>query len=453
MMPNDPSIVVIGAGSQSFSIATLHQILKAPELQKATLNLVDINESQLNIVNALANRIKDTYDSKIEIISVTERNKVLFDADFVILSVAVDRMATWRMDEKIAKEYGIWHYAENGGPGAFGHTARNITTILPIINDIQDDAKEAWIINFTNPLTRIHYAVNNYSKLRCISFCHQYWHGYNILGQLLRSDLEKQGYFIQNEDYSDIRDVALKEYDILAAGLNHFTWMLEIRRKSTYEDLYPLVSSFSKILPLSFERLSLDVFRVFGLFPVPGETHLSEYLPYTTSKDKWDKYNLYFFNKELAQKDRQRNSQKISEIISGKISVDNLTSDESERLATIISKIHSNANSYEPSINTENKGSIKNLPKDAVVEIPCVINRQGASGVRIGDLPEAIAALCRRQISIAKLITKGSVEGSRDHIIQAFALDPLVNDLTKAEKLVEAYIQNYIKDLPQFGRR
>ncbi len=205
-MSNDPKIVVIGAGSQSFSLATLHQILKAPELQKATLNLVDITESQLNIVNALANKIKDNFDSTVEIISETDRNKVLFDADFVILSVAVDRMATWRMDEKIAQQYGIWHYAENGGPGAFGYTARNLTTILPVINDIQDHAKEAWIINFTNPLPRIHYAVNNYSKLKCISFCHQYWHGYNILGQILRSDLEKQGYSIQNEDYIEIRE-------------------------------------------------------------------------------------------------------------------------------------------------------------------------------------------------------------------------------------------------------
>lgn len=74
-MSNDPRIVVIGAGSQSFSIATLHQILQAPELQKVPLNLVDINKSQLNIVKSLANRIKDVYDSTVEIISETERNK------------------------------------------------------------------------------------------------------------------------------------------------------------------------------------------------------------------------------------------------------------------------------------------------------------------------------------------------------------------------------------------
>ncbi|MFX0207132.1 MAG: hypothetical protein ACFFDT_14175 [Candidatus Hodarchaeota archaeon] len=447
-MANEPKIVVIGAGSTNFCSVTLKDILGEAKLQNATLCMVDTDESNLNLVSSLAKVIKNRYQSKIELSADINRRKVLEDADFVILSIGVDREQTWQTDFEIAKKFGIWHYAENGGPGAFGHTARNLAVIMPILNDIHDSASDAWLINFTNPLSRIHYAAKDYANVNCLSFCHQYWYGFYILGRILTEDLGISKH--QNLEYLDYRNIALNEYNVLAAGLNHFTWMLEVRRKSNGEDLYPLIRQKIEKLPPTYEALTKHVFKIFNLLPVPGETHLSEYLPYTTRKENWEKYNLYPFNFEENRQNKVKNWQNIKKIIEGKLQVEILKPDPAERIANLITEIYTDASFIEPALNIENNGAITNLPTDAVVEVPCLVNKKGGLGVCVGKLPEAIASLCNKEISIAKLITKASVEGDREAGIQAFALDPMVNDLNLAEKLFCEYLKTFKDVLPQF---
>jgi alpha-galactosidase len=449
-VPNDPKIVVIGAGSAAFSLVALGDFLRQPEFNNGTLCMVDIDEERLELVTRLAKGMKKYYRSTIELIASKDRKRILQDADFVILIIGVNRDDTWKQDFELGKKFGIYHYAENGGPGSFGHTSRNISVLMPILQDIEDLAPKSWIINFTNPLPRIHYAITKFTKLKCISFCHQFWHGHYILGQIMRPDLEKRYQLRKTNDYIEIRDASLQEYDITAAGLNHFTWMLDIRRNHTFEDIYPILRQNSKNIPAEFEKLTLHMFKVFEFLPVPGETHLSEYLPYTHSKHNWEKYNLYNFNFEENKQGKIKNTQKIRDIILGKLSYEILKSNPSERLVNIVQEIHTNAKKYEPALNIENNGIISNIPDDAIVEVPCVVTRKGASGISIGKLPEAIAAICNREVTIAKLITNGSVKGDPEAIIQAFALDPMVNDLDLAEKLTTAYINEFKTSLPQF---
>ncbi|NHJ02960.1 MAG: hypothetical protein EAX86_12560 [Candidatus Heimdallarchaeota archaeon] len=445
-----PKIVVIGAGSAGFYLSTLGDIFQEKALQNSTLCLVDVNATILGKVDALAKKVAEEFDSKIKIISSTDRTKVLHDADFIILIIAVDREATWKKDISLARKFGIWSYAENGGVGAFGHSARNIATLLPIFDDIQDLAPNAWIVNFTNPVPRIHYAVKYYTKLKCVSFCHQFWAGHYLLGRILIQDLKERGYNLENLEYKSLRNAALQEYQVTAAGLNHFTWMLDVKRKSSEEDMYPLVKKAVVELPSEYEALTRHVFQVFEYLPISGETHLSEYLPYSATENGWKKYNLYNFNFNDARKDKERNLNTMENIINGKLSAKSLNFDVSERLSTIITKIHTDSNSFEPAINTENNNSIGNLPSDAIVEVPSILRRIGVKGVSLGNLPEPIAALCNREISIAKLITCGSIKGDVDMIAQAMALDSTVNNLELAEKITHAYITEFKDYLPQF---
>jgi alpha-galactosidase len=449
-VPNDPKIVVLGAGSASFSLNTLFKLLKTRDFDNGTLYMVDIDEKKLKIVSTLAKRIKLEFGSRMELFSTTDRLKALSEANFVILVIGIDRDNTWQMDYELGKKFGIYHYAENGGPGSFGHTARNLAVLMPIFKDIQDLAPNSWIINFTNPLPRIHYAIKEYTKLKCVSFCHQYWHGHYIIGRIMLPDLKKRFSTKNLSDYKLIRNASLQEYDVLAAGLNHFSFMLDFRRNLTNEDIYPLFRRYVKNVPKKFESLTIHMFKVFKLLPISGETHISEYLPYTHLKQNWDKYHLVKFNFEENKINRIKNFQKIQSLISGNLPLNHLQPERSERLADIIYEIYMNTNSLEPALNIENNGCIRNLPEDAIVEVPCFLNRYGASGMNIGRLPESIAALCNREISIAKLITQGSVSGDREKIIQAFALEPMVNDLNLAEKLVDTYLDTFEPFLPQF---
>ncbi|UCG00718.1 MAG: hypothetical protein JSW11_13995 [Candidatus Heimdallarchaeota archaeon] len=454
-MSDGPNIVIIGAGSASFGLENLGGIMQHEALKGSTLALVDINEGNLELVTALAHCMNEEWNSNMLISSTTDRKKVLPDADFVILSVAVDREKTWIKDHEIGLKHGIWHYAENGGPGSFSHTARGLAFIMPILYDIHDLAPDSWLINFTNPVPRIQYAAN-YANLKCVSYCHQLWHGYSIVGRILAGDLgitehldwiyewtdessEKQGLFTVK---------AVLEYEILAAGLNHFSWMTDIRRKDTGEDLYPLIKNEVLKLPSNFEPLTQDVFKTFGLLPIPGDCHLCEYLPFTYTQENWSHYNIALYDFKRAEIKRDQMWKQIREMASGKRSLAYLISNPFDRGEEIITGIYSNANSYEPALNITNNGTIDNLPNDAVVEVPVILNRKDVSGLRMGPLPEGIAALCQQEISIAKLITKASIEGDREAALQAFVL--MVDDFRLAENLLEDYIQTHKKYLPQF---
>jgi alpha-galactosidase len=425
------------------------------DLRGACLALVDVNESNLKTIDSLANIINKEWKSNMKIVTTTDRTEVLPDANFVILSVAVDREDTWQKDHDIGKKHGIWHYAENGGPGSFGQTARGLAFIMPILYDIHDLAPDSLLINFTNPVPRIGYAAQ-YADVKYVGLCHQIWHGYSILGRFLARDLG----ITENLDYeftwtdegeknlTQFAHEAIREYDIKAAGINHFTWMTDVRRRETWEDLYPLIHEGAKHIHTNFEPLTQHMFKIFGLLPVPGDCHLAEYLPYTYTKENWDKYKIQLYDFKRGKKQRDTMWKKITAIISGKKPLD-LVPILLERADWIIAEIFTNANAYENTVNIINKGTISNLPNDAIVEVPALVNSHGVSGMKVGKLPEGIAALCNREINIAKLITKASIDGDRSLALQAFAL--MVDDLVLAERLLDDYITVHKEYLPQFS--
>ncbi|MFX1512282.1 MAG: hypothetical protein ACFFCQ_06820 [Promethearchaeota archaeon] len=454
-MVNDLNIVIIGAGSASFGLENLTGILAHEDLKKkAKISLVDVNASNLKAITALAKLINQKWNSNMKIISTTERKEVLPDADFVVLSVAVDREETWLIDHEIGKQNGIWHYAENGGPGSFGHTSRSLTIIMPILYDIHDLAPDAWLINYTNPVPRIGYAAQ-YANVKCIGLCHQIWLGYAILGRYLANDLGITKHldceFKWTDESAKIESFftakATAEYDIKAAGLNHFTWMLDVRRRETWEDLYPLIRKEASSVNPNFEPLTKHMFKIYGHLPVAGDCHLAEYLPYTFTKENWFKYNIQLYDFDRGQRQRKEMWEKIHLIISGKHPLD-LQPNPEERGDAIITEIFTNANAYEPAVNIVNNGVINNLPDDAIVEVPALVNSHGVSGMNVGRLPEGISALCQREISVAQLITKSSIKGDREMALQAFAL--MVDDLDLAEKLLDEYLQAHKQYLPQF---
>lgn len=456
LMGRNANIVIIGAGSASFGLENLSGIIVHDDLQDATLNLVDINETNLKAIKALGEKMKKEWESNIEIISSLERKKVLPDADFVILSVAVDREETWLKDYQIAKKYEYYHYAENGLMGSFCHTARGLAFIMPILQDIHDLAPNSWLINFTNPVPRIGYAAEHVG-VKSIGLCHQIWHGYGILGRYLAKDLGITSEHLLNleckwtdenqEDFGEFVLEAAGEYDIKAAGLNHFTWMLDVRRLDSNEDMYPLIRAEAKNVYPRFEPLTQHMFNTFGLLPVPGDCHLAEYLPYTFTKENWEKYQIQLYDFDRAEQQRKEMWTRITDILSGKRELD-IIPNPHERGDAIIAEIMTNTNEYEPAVNIVNRGAITNLPEDAIVEVPAFVNTHGASGMKMGRLPEGIAALCQREISIAKLITQSSIIGDEELALQAFAL--MLPDLSVAEKMLEDYLQEHRKYLPQF---
>ncbi len=458
-----PKIVVIGAGSASFGLSVLGALLQEHGLRGSRLCLVDINADGLEQVTRLARRLNTDWDAGFTVTSSTDRREVLDGADFVVLSIAIDREACWRQDIAIAQRHGIMHYAENGGPGAFAHAARNIAVVMDIFRDIEAQCPDAWLLNFTNPVPRICTAAARFSKVKTVGVCHQIGFGYMMVGNILRTDLgidAPPGYrFVWEAEDRDevlhrIVDAASDRVDILAAGINHFTWMLAIRDRRTGDDLYPLLWERLRAHDPGFEPLTRDAAETFGLFPVPGDCHMCEYLPYTHNMNRgvWERYDIQMYNLGKAEDDRNATWGHIEAMASGKAPVDALREVHSERAEKLIAAMAGGNPAYEQAVNLPNAGYITNLPEGAIVEVPGTVSGAGVHGVGVGALPEPIAELCRRQIAVCELAVEAAVRGDRSLALQALALDPMVDDLDVARQLLDDYLDAFRDYLPQFHR-
>jgi alpha-galactosidase len=458
-------ITVIGAGSASFGENTLAALMRSKKLRGSHLALVDRNAQSLDIVHRLANRLNKEWGTGFTISAHASHKDALDGANFVVSAIEVGpREELWKSDYDITLKYGVHQpYAENGGPGGFIHTARNITPLMEIIHDMERACPEAWFINFTNPMVRICDAVNRHSKIKVVGLCHQIYTGYGMVGVALAKELGikvpeglegMHADVIQHPLQHEVKRQAVPLLDIRAAGTNHFSWILSVHDKRTGEDLYPLLRKRFFELDEKFEPLTRRIFRDFGMFPVPGDTHLCEYLPWMTDPiaKPWDKFNIRLYDWELMAGLRDFSLDRLNEMANGNMSIEGLLDADSEGALEMIENITCAGNHYHLAANLPNVGQIANLPLGSIVETPVMVDGAGIHPIHMGALPEPIAELCRRELMIAQLGVDAAVEGSYEKSLQCLLLDPAIHDLDSAKLILDDYLKTYKEHLPQFWK-
>ena len=456
-------IAVIGAGSASFGENTLSAIMRSKKLKGSTLALVDRNAETLDIVHRLANRFNREWDTQFTITAHTHHQDALPDSQFVVNAIEVGaRENLWKQDFEIPIRHGVRQpYAENGGPGGFAHAARNIGPIMQIAGDMERACPDAWFINFTNPMVRICDAVNRHSSIKAVGLCHQIYAGYSMVGVALAQDLDIEvpdgltGMHAASDQWPfqhRVREQIVPLVDIRAAGLNHFTWILSITDRRTGEDLYPLFRKRFLELKPEFEPLTRDVFSAFGLFPVPGDTHLCEYLPWMcdVQTKPWEFYNIRLYDWDYFESSRGRGHQRLNEMANGDTTIEGLLHTDSEGALEMIENVAGAGNHYHLAANLPNVGQIGNLPYGCTVETPVHVDGAGIHPVYVGTLPEPVAELCRREIIVGQLCVDAAVEGNREKALQSLLLDPAITDIGTARKILDDYLISYKEYLPQF---
>ncbi len=433
-----PRIVIIGAGSASFSLSIIRDLFTTKELWGSELVFVDINKEALDFTVNAVERINSELKSGYLITKTVDRKEALKGAKYIIVSVAVNRNEMWKKDFLIPKKYGIDHVlGENGGPGAAFHTIRNIPIILDICKDIETICPDALLINFTNPESRICLAIKKYTKVKAVGLCHQIGEGIKIVSKIMDKDP--------------------KDIDVKACGLNHFTWMTDIRDKVTGEDLYPLLREKELGFNKDFEKLSRFMFHKFGLFPTSGDGHLGEYIPFASEMMETDGYDFDF-----DEKFRVRLHKFMKGIGDGTLSIDaafdfpgqgeiTIFHPSGEKELEIIKGIEFNTNAYIISVNLPNDGYITNLPNDAIVEVPAMVSGKGVYGIGMGDLPRGIASMCLNQINIQHLVVDAGVNGDRNLLKQALLLDPCVSSAFSSINIYNDLMEENKPYYPQFN--
>jgi alpha-galactosidase len=240
--------------------------------------------------------------------------------------------------------------------------------------------------------------------------------------------------------------------DVKAAGLNHFTWMLDVRDRRTGEDLYPLFAERWGEFDPTFEPLTRRVYDAFGLFPIPGDEHLCEYLPWVSDPmtKPWEKYGLDLYDWDLWGARRGDAHAGIARMADGDEGIDHLRQADSEGALEIVENVSGAGNHYHLAVNLPNDGAIPNLPQGAIVETPGLVSGAGVQAVAVGPLPEPIAELCRREIVVSRLCVDAAVNGDRQAALQCLLLDPVVTDLDVARQILDDYLETYREYLPQF---
>jgi alpha-galactosidase len=458
----DLKIVIIGAGSANFGPSTLATILRSKQLKGAHLGLVDINEMALKSMAELAEHLNQEWSAGMHIMFSSDRSLVLDNADFVVVSIEVPpREQHWRLDWEIPLRHGLRQpYAENGGPGGFMHACRQIPPFLDIVRDMELQCPNAWLINFSNPLPRITRAVTKFSQMKIIGKCHQIDVGYAIAAALLAEhfglDIAQDIDFHSDPKNTDqIRRAAAlgkNHFEIKAAGLNHFSWIMDIRDRVTGEDLYPLLRSEAERSPSHFEPLSMELFRLFDYCPVPGDGHLSEYLPWVHDKHTrpWEYYNIRLYDWELSEDQRRRHHVRLGQMSRSNDLVDSLANVKSEGAVEIIEAIALNTEHRDDAVNIPNGKAIHNLPAESIVEVPALIASMGVEARQIGPLPEPIAELCRREAALVELVVDAAVSGDRGLAIKALLMDPMIGDIRQAKAILDDYLIAFSDYLPQF---
>jgi len=256
--------------------------------------------------------------------------------------------------------------------------------------------------------------------------------------------------------------------------MNHFYWFLKIADKKTGENLYPEFKKRVREGRVVLEPLNKTLLEVFGLLTYPTDSHPGEYLPwaYSVTGPRWSfrkvskeedmrDYTVVGEGKRYEKVDgrwmRLRGSQ-------AKLYLDNPIMDKiasqgiivggqktMEQPIPIICGIEFDRNTWIPSVNVLNKeGYIENLPIDAAVEVPAYVDAKGIHPQKIGSIPEALAAFTRTQVSIQKLLVEAYRTRSRNLLLQALLLDPIVDSYQRTEKFLDEMLDLQEDYLPKF---
>ena len=435
-------IVIIGAGSVSFGPSILADLFNYPiHLKESEIWLVDTNPNALEAMARYAGQLNLALDVPFDIRYSTDRREALAGgAQFVIVSVAVDRIAAWKRDWQIPLQHGVRHVlGENGGPGGLSHALRTIPVLLEIAQDVERLAPGALLLNFSNPMSRVCLALRQHTRVPFVGLCHQIGEGYRLVNQVLKIVPERA------DDNETTRQIE-RRIHITAAGLNHFTFMLAVRDKLTGADLYPKLRAGLRAMPLSFELLSRRMLDVFGLFCASGDGHAGEYVGFAAETLPLSGYDFAKYEARGAAQ-----WARVRAVAAGALApTAAMLAPSGERAVPIMAAIANNLKQDELSVNLPNNGAIANLPDDAVVEVPGRVADGALRTVPVGALPDALASIMRREVDIQKLVVKAAVEGDRVAALQALMLDPHIHSYAQATHLLDALLDAQRALLPRF---
>ena len=429
-------ITFMGAGSTVFARNVIGDCLCTENLRDATFALYDIDGQRLKeseqILEAMR-RAKGGFGRIECYLGPENRRDALRGADFVVNAIQVGGYEPCTViDFEIPKKYGLRQtIADTLGIGGIMRALRTIPVMEDFARDMADVCPDAWLLNYTNPMAMLTGYMLRYTPVKTVGLCHSV----QVCSETLLRNLGM-------EDRLEGRQEKI-------AGINHMAWLLEIRDRAG-NDLYPEIKARMGTKmedPNFYDKVRLDYIRHFGYYCTESSEHNAEYNPFYIKHaypELIDRYNI-----PLDEYPRRC----VGQIRSWKDDFANITAESlrdhtrSNEYASQIMEAIAGGKTISIGGNVLNRGGlISNLPQEACVEVPCLVNRAGVQPCYVGALPVQCAAMNMTNINVQLLTIEAARTRKRDHIYQAAMLDPhtaaelSIDDIrAMVDELIEAH--------------
>ena len=415
-------ITFFGAGSTIFCKNILGDVLCTPALQDSEIALYDINPQRLKESEAMLTTLNRNINGNKATIKaycgVENRKEALRGADFAVNAIRVwDYTISEAIDFAIPTKYGLRQtIADTLGIGGLFRALGSGEHMLHFAEDMAEVCPNAWFLNYTNPMCALSGLLLRHTPIKTVGLCHSVQ---ACVGSLLNT-------------LGIAKDYDMTKFKTRIAGINHQAWLLELIYDG--KDIDP------EIKKLAFEKLDawrkapkaeksanmvrLEVMRKFGYYVTESSEHSAEYMPYWIKRnypELIDEYNIPLD----ASPDRCRAivanwNKQYKDICENPV----LTHKKSNEFGCGIMEAIVTDKPYTIAGNVLNHGFIDNLPTEAVVEVPCLVNRNGVQGTYFGPLPTQCAAINQTNINTQLLTIEAIVTRSKEKIYQAALLDP-----------------------------
>ena len=449
----DLKIAYIGGGSRGWAWGLMSD-LAANEDMSGSVYLYDIDMEAAYANQIIGNKFNDCEGAKSrwQYIAAKTPKEALTDADFVIISILPGTFDEMESDVHTPEKYGIYQpVGDTTGPGGIVRAMRTVPMFEEIANYIKEYCPEAWVINYTNPMTlcvKTLYRV--FPEIKAFGCCHEVFGTQGLLCIMVEELLGKKA--------------TKDEIKVNPVSVNHFTWLTSAKYQGI--DLFPYYREFCEKHPDGLEmqshnnwmnnffssafKVRIDLFRRFGYIAAAGDRHLVEFCPgkwYLESPERVNEMKFALTPVSWRKEDLKNRLERSKRLQSGEeeVKINNTGEDGVHQMRALLGLCD-----FITNVNIPNRGQIPNLPMGAVVETNAIFRADEVSPVMAGEIPceiyPLVSKICSEQEALSKAIANRDVEA----IFETFASDPLVTcSLADARKMFNEMVENtkeYLKD-------
>ena len=441
-------LAYIGGGSRGWAWGLMSDLASAEDISgQVALYDIDRKAAEDNVI--IGNKFNQAEGAKSlwDYYACDTLEEALTGADFVVISILPGTFDEMESDVHAPEKYGIYQsVGDTSGPGGILRALRTIPMMQVIARGIQACCPDAWVINYTNPMTvSIKALYETFPGIKAFGCCHEVFGTQKLLMTALG-------------EFKGIQNVRRQDIKVNVLGVNHFTWLTSAQYKNM--DLFPMYREMAEQYGQTgycrgrdenwmnntfacCHKVKLDLFKRYGVLAAAGDRHLAEFCPgswYLGSPENVKSWGFGLTTVAWRKKDLQARLERSAKRISGEeeVTLRNTGEDGVNQIRALLGLEDMVTN-----VNLPNRGQIPNLPLGAVVETNAVFRDDSVTPCLAGEVPVQIHGLISRIVAEQELLVQAAIERDLEKAFTAFVNDPLVTiGIADARKLFDEMVEN-----------